>query len=300
MRGLILGLVALVAACTRSAPADAAPAVTEPSAPEILETPLHLPPSMRDHAWISIERTACYGACPQFTMTATSSGAVEWIGRQDVHRLGPAYRVVDAAAVAELYAAYADLDWLEIPQRSHGTEEGCATDAPSTIVTLGRGVVSRTLHDYHGCRSEARTQMRALDKRLVELLAAPDWIEGDPALRPDPTCRAAVFRPLFTARSSAPWSTFTDEAVSAFSSAVHQSHGETADLRIVAFASGDPAFVESIDRLEVNLQRHMHAYESIAAKVVEPASTGPGAGEIRVVVTPKGCPVDDAALVDVR
>lgn len=264
------------------------------SPPAAIAPRLRLPPAMREREWISIERTGCYGACPQFTLTAAWTGSVEWIGKQDVDRLGPAYRVADAAELARIYEAFAGLDWLAIPQQAPGREDGCSTDAPTTTVTLGRGLIGRTLHDYHGCSSEAHTTMRALEERLIALLAAPGWIEGVNDERPPaaPPCRTAALRPLFIERATAPWTSFTDAAL------LHAWKSKPESMRIVGIDNGDANLAVRVDALGVSVRRRLHAYKSIDGEVVAAPPGGPAPGEIRLLLTPTGCPTDALELVD--
>lgn len=292
----------MLVGCARAEDDGAPPSELEASthAPTAsTDAPLPLPRTMGERDWISIERRGCYEMCAQYTLTVTSTGNVEWIGKQEVHRLGPAYRRVDSAAVAQIYSAFAELDWLEIPQSGGGTDEDCSTDASTTIVSLGRGAVARTLHDYHGCDGEARTRMRALSQQLVDLLAAPGWIKrvDHPILGPDRTCRVAAFRPVFTRRGLVPWTTFTDAAISVFSHSLHQG-GTTADVRVIGVDNGDAMLTTRIDALRISLQQRTYAYNNIEAHLIPPTPTGPAPGEVRVLVTAEGCPIDPASLVE--
>jgi hypothetical protein len=286
--------LAMLVACARTGGEDV-PDELHDSAPlpsaTIPAVPLRLPSAMRDREWISIERTACYGACPQFTLTATAAGSVEWLGVKDVHLLGAAYRVVDTAALAEVYEGFATLDWLEIPAwSSNHLDRECSTDAPTTIVTLGRGRIARTLHDYHGCRGEELARMRSLETRLVELLAAPSWIEpgSDSAPSGADPCRAMAFRPLFVPRPGEPWTSFTDAALTTASHSLHRPGGG-AKVRVVAVDNGDDELARAVDALKIDLSRHLFALGDMEARVVEPAPNRPAPGEIRMLVTPAGC-----------
>lgn len=285
----------MLVACTGSGEGDASGDDASASAPlpstMTPPVPLRLPPAMRDREWISIERTACYGACPQFTITATAAGSVEWLGTKHVQRLGVDYRVVDAKALAEIYEGFAGLDWLEIPQWGQSDDDECSTDAPTTLVKLGRGHISRTLNDYHGCGGEALVRMRSLEKRLLELLAAPTWIEpgSDPTAPSMDPCRTMAFQPLFTARAGAPWTSFTDVALSTVSKSIHQP-GDGAKVFLVAIDDGDTERASAVIELGVAVGRRLHSFEDIEARVVEPAPNRPPPGEVRMLVAPIGCP----------
>lgn len=286
--------LAMLVACARTGGDDASeelhaaaplPATTTPA------VPLRLPPAMRDREWISIERTACYGACPQFTITATAAGSVEWLGVKDVHMLGVDYRVVDPAALIEIYAELASLDWLAIPQwSSRDDDDECSTDQPSTIVTLGRGNIARALYHYHGCGGEELTRMRLLEERLLELLAAPNWIEpgSGPTPPSDDPCRVMAFRPLFTPRPRAQWASFTNVALSTASRSIHEPRNAT-KIHVVAIDDGDAELAGAVATLGHAVERRLHGIDDVVAYVVEPAPNRPPPGETRMLVTPAGC-----------
>jgi hypothetical protein len=287
--------LAMLVACTGTGSGDASdehdaaaplPSTTTPP------VPLRLPPAMRDREWISIERTGCYGWCPTFTLTASAAGGVEWLGVEHVQLLGTAYRVVDAKALAEIYAEFARLDWLEIPQRGSGYDEDeCRSHAPTTRVTLGRGRVARTLSDYHGCGGEELVRMRSLETRLVELLAAPNWIEpgSDPTAPSIDRCRTMAFRPLFTPYPGAPSTSFSELALSTASRSIHQRSSNTM-VHVVAVDDGDAELASSVTALALAVSNHIDGFAAIEARVVAPAPNRPAPGEIRMLVAPDGCP----------
>lgn len=118
------GILLLAAACA-TAPAGPAP-VAERS--------------------ITLDRTRCFGFCPDYAVTVHSDGRVVYDGRNFVGVTG---RQTDTAApedVARLFALIdrANLYALRSEYRAH------VTDMPSATLTLTEGDRSKSVLDYHG------------------------------------------------------------------------------------------------------------------------------------------------------
>ena len=91
-------------------------------------------------SYVRLERTACLGDCPVYTVTLFADGTAQYA---DAAR-GVEQRTIDPAQVTRLLDAIAQVpDWTCAPDR-------IATDYPQAIVTAARAGTVRRLVDDHG------------------------------------------------------------------------------------------------------------------------------------------------------
>src|SRR4029077_12376057 len=95
---------------------------------------------------ISLERTACFGACPIYTVTITGDGQVTFNGRRFVRVTGEQHGTASMADVAHL-AAMVEAGHFSCLQDAYRAR---VTDLPSQIITLERGGQTKTVTDYGG------------------------------------------------------------------------------------------------------------------------------------------------------
>jgi hypothetical protein len=126
---------------------------------------------------ITLERTACFGSCPVYTISALSSGEVRFEGRAHVRKLGAAMGRVPRERVDSLLSELERDGYFTFAERYTSPEPACgryATDSPSAItsVTL-RGRTKRVTHDY-GCGG-APGALVVLERRIDEALNSSQW-----------------------------------------------------------------------------------------------------------------------------
>ncbi len=97
---------------------------------------------------ISMQRTVCFGMCPDYTVTIHEDGLVEYEGRQFVRTKGHKSWHVPVADAQALFARFAadKFTTLSVPQ-------SCpiiATDNPTTTTTLWQHGARHTVDHYHG------------------------------------------------------------------------------------------------------------------------------------------------------
>jgi hypothetical protein len=163
IRILAVGVLLALASCARneaeSKPADrTAPSATATSA-------------------ITLERTACFGSCPVYTISVSPTGEVQYEGRAHVRKLGAATGRVPRERVDALLAELERGGYFAFAERYTSPEPTCgryATDSPSVItsVTL-RGHTKLVAHDY-GCGS-APGALVILERRIDEALNTGQW-----------------------------------------------------------------------------------------------------------------------------
>jgi Domain of unknown function (DUF6438) len=143
--------------------------VTPPASDSIAQS--SVPPA------ITLERTACFGGCPVYTLAVSPSGEITYQGKAHVRQLGTATGKIPQQQVDALLAELNRAGYFSFASRYASTEPACgryATDSPTVIssVTL-RGRTKRIEHDY-GCGS-APGALVVLERRIDEALGSSHW-----------------------------------------------------------------------------------------------------------------------------
>jgi Domain of unknown function (DUF6438) len=124
---------------------------------------------------LSLERTACYGRCPIYTVTVLRDGTVQWEGRQFVKTTGEATAKLPAATLTALADAFKRADYFSLHDKYDSYD---VTDHPSAITSYSDGSKKKTIHHYHGDRS-APEKLSELESRIDELVGTSKWIGRD-------------------------------------------------------------------------------------------------------------------------
>jgi len=126
------------------------------------------PPAALD-AEITLERTACFGTCPVYSVRITGDGTVEYVGKAHVRIVGPARTRISVAAVRQLLdiverAGYFQMEpeyrYLIGPNGSRGT----VSDLPTTTTSVRIGERRHRIVDYAWAPDRLREVERAIDR----------------------------------------------------------------------------------------------------------------------------------------
>ena len=131
-------------------------------------------------AVVTLERTACYGPCPVYTVSATAGGRVVFEGRAHVARVGTAVARVAPAVVAGLVARAEAADHAGYPDaltQGSGACERVSTDGPTATTTVRTaGGVSRVEH-YSGCNGfTGEAALAAFEAEVDRALGTAAWV----------------------------------------------------------------------------------------------------------------------------
>jgi hypothetical protein len=126
---------------------------------------------------ITLERTACFGGCPVYTISVSPAGDVQYEGRAHVKKVGTARGKVSPQRVDGLLSELERGGYFTFADRYASSEPTCgryATDSPTTItsVTL-QGRTKRITHDY-GCGAVPGA-LTVLERRIDEALNSGQW-----------------------------------------------------------------------------------------------------------------------------
>jgi hypothetical protein len=132
---------------------------------------------------ITLERTPCFGRCPDYVVTLDGDGTVHYTGRQFVRVRGAQTWKIDAAAVYTLAREMERAGFFGW----NDAYTGMITDLPTTFTTLTIGSRTKKIKDYYGAppalkeieaRIEKESGVRgyvAIDGKSVREMRAKGW-----------------------------------------------------------------------------------------------------------------------------
>lgn len=134
---------------------------------------------------ITLSRTACYGFCPDYTVTITGEGQVTYVGRRFVNVTGEQRATISREEVAGLIARFDAIgfDGLRDAYRAG------VTDMPTYTVSLLRNGRRKTVVDYAGLNAGMPQAVRDLQDEIDRVAGTGRWAlrDGQPVRdRPQP------------------------------------------------------------------------------------------------------------------
>ncbi len=125
-------------------------------------------PGFADSAVAKIQRTACFGRCPIYTLTVYKSGFAIYNGIEWVDQKGKFYTLGDKEKIRNLLKKAEEIGFLKM-QDKYDSEN--VTDLPSAIVTLRRDeVVKQVVNRYEGPEI-----LRELEMYFDKLYENTEW-----------------------------------------------------------------------------------------------------------------------------
>jgi hypothetical protein len=124
---------------------------------------------------IKLERTACFGACPVYSVTIDARGNVAYDGTRFVRVVGRQTDRIAASRVAALVATVDRIGFFELDAKYRQL----ITDLPTTFVTVTRGGRSKLIEDYFG----APQPLKDLERQIDEAAQTARWIKGPPSMK---------------------------------------------------------------------------------------------------------------------
>lgn len=165
---LVTAVAVLSSPCSAEQPADA-------TRPEIKS--------------VKLQRTACYGTCPVYTVEISSDGMVKYVGNEHVAKLGNQSANVGRDEFEFLVAAIRRVKFLSLRDTYSGPKDGCegiSTDSPSIIISVQTNDTQKTVDYYGGC---VGLELGILDRiywladTIDEVAGTIRWVEGAPIKR---------------------------------------------------------------------------------------------------------------------
>jgi Domain of unknown function (DUF6438) len=122
---------------------------------------------------ITLERTACYGACPVYSVVILGDGTVTYTGRTNVRVAGVKTKTIPAETVRDLAHYIESAGFFEMKDEY----SALVTDLPTTYVTVTLGRRTKKIKDYFG----APAALKEIEARIDQIAAARGYISIDAA-----------------------------------------------------------------------------------------------------------------------
>ncbi len=120
---------------------------------------------------VTLERTACFGTCPIYTVTIYTDGRVVYDGRDFVDVSGAQESQIDPADVSALVTYMQDNGYFELEDAYN---EVLITDMPSAITSLTVDGQTKRIDHYFGDES-APFVLQQIENRIDQLANTEQW-----------------------------------------------------------------------------------------------------------------------------
>jgi hypothetical protein len=130
---------------------------------------------------ITLQRTACFGTCPVYTVRLSSSGLVEYHGEKFVAVEGDRSRQMPPGAFAELAAFAESIEFFSLQDEYRHTigpdnTVTTVTDLPSRYLSVEKNGETKTVLNYFG----GPVSLARFEVLIVELSGIDPWIGSPP------------------------------------------------------------------------------------------------------------------------
>jgi hypothetical protein len=129
---------------------------------------------------VTLERTACFGACPEYKVEVDAQGAVKYEGRNDVAVKGLQTSKVSNSDLDFLRAAIKRMQFSDLRSTYEKASDGCKevwTDLPSIIVTIKAGTSEKKVSYNTGCRGLlVLARIAWLADTIDEVTGSSQWV----------------------------------------------------------------------------------------------------------------------------
>lgn len=140
---------------------------------------------------VTLERTACYGRCPVYTIVIHGDGRVLYEGQEHVTLQGHAEGMLSRDQIAELGRAIDSADYFSLRDSYANNADGCpstVTDQPSATTSVTIGARTKTIRHYYGCMENLSgsthriypAALTTLETRIDQIVGTARWTGAEP------------------------------------------------------------------------------------------------------------------------
>ncbi len=125
---------------------------------------------------IRLERTACFGNCPAYTVTIHGDGRVEYAGKDNVKVKGKGAGLINQITIKVLVAEFARASFLSLPEDYSGRKCTCrqCTDMASAVTEITAAGVTHRVNHYYGCACAPKALFE-LESAIDKAAHAEQW-----------------------------------------------------------------------------------------------------------------------------
>ena len=121
---------------------------------------------------VTLERTACFGTCPDYKLTVYRSGQVEFDGKYYVRAKGRRTGRISEKDFEKLVKKIDEIKFFGLKDRYDAN----VTDLPTRKTSVTRGNRTKTVENYFG----GPAGLQELEDLIDEVAKSSIWIRGKP------------------------------------------------------------------------------------------------------------------------
>ena len=138
-----------------------------------------------DDTLITLERSVCFGTCPNYKLTISADGTVTFEGRQYVKVKGLAKGSISREDLRKLIEAFEAASYFSLHDKYESEKDGCSkvwTDNPNVITSIRIKGKSKSISHYYGCqdsrgRSIYPKELTDLETKIDQIVGTDKWIK---------------------------------------------------------------------------------------------------------------------------
>jgi hypothetical protein len=131
---------------------------------------------------IKLERTACFGTCPDYQLAVKSNGIITFKGGTFTKTKGLTTGKITSTDLKQIISEFEKTKFFELRNSYSEYSDGCgevATDSPSEIISIQINGKKKTVSHYFGCRDvkgNVLERIISLGKKIDELTNSRKWM----------------------------------------------------------------------------------------------------------------------------
>ncbi|MGI9035606.1 MAG: DUF6438 domain-containing protein [Pyrinomonadaceae bacterium] len=135
---------------------------------------------------ITLERTVCYGTCPDYKLNIQSDGTVNFEGRQYTKTQGKAAGKITSAQLKQIISEFEKAKFFSLKEKYPDGKNSCpivATDMPSVVLSIKIDGKEKMIKHYLGCFKNSEppfeifpSELFDLENKIDEIVETKRWI----------------------------------------------------------------------------------------------------------------------------
>jgi hypothetical protein len=138
-----------------------------------------------DDTLITLQRTVCFGACPDYKLTITADGTVTFEGREFVKVKRTVKGRISRDDLRSLIAAFEAASYFSLNDSYSTQKDGCPevwTDNPTAVTSIRMNGKTKTISHYYGCQTGSGTSvypnaLTYLETQIDQIVGTEKWIK---------------------------------------------------------------------------------------------------------------------------
>jgi Domain of unknown function (DUF6438) len=121
---------------------------------------------------MTLERTECYGPCPDYRLTINGDGSVVYEGRNFVKVTGRQTTTISQERMRQLVSEFEKANFFSL---ADSYEQITVLDNPTVIMSITIDGKSKTVRHYHGDKTAPKI-LTDLENKIDEIANSNQWV----------------------------------------------------------------------------------------------------------------------------